>query len=395
MTQNLKIFAESVDGVVINQIYTIMAQPPFADAKIRIMPDTHIGTGCVVGFTSTMGNKVIPNIIGVDIGCGMLTVPLGKIDIDLKALDEFIIKTIPTGGNLRSQYSDVDLIKTLRCFSDLDDLDRIYRSLGTLGGGNHFIEIDTDEEGEKYLIIHTGSRNLGLQVAKIYQKRAVLACKSSADKARQEAHDKLMAQGKIEELYEENERITKMFAERTKTPADFCYFEGAECEDYLYDMRICQQFAIKNRKKIADDILKHLGIFKTVNSFETMHNFIDDDGIIRKGAIPAHKGQLVLIPMNMRDGCIIAIGKGNEDWNFSAPHGAGRLFSRTEAKELFSEQEYKDTMKGIYTTSANMSTIDESPMAYKPMEEIVRLISPSVEIQKIIKPIYNLKHAKR
>ncbi len=395
MTQNLKIFAESVDGVVINQIYTIMAQPPFADAKIRIMPDTHIGTGCVVGFTSTMGNKVIPNIIGVDIGCGMLTVPLGKIDIDLKSLDEFIIKTIPTGGNLRSQYSEVDLIKTLRCFPDLDDLDRIYRSLGTLGGGNHFIEIDTDEEGEKYLIIHTGSRNLGLQVAKIYQKRAVLACKSSADKARQEAHDKLMAQGKIEELYEENERITKMFAERTKTPADFCYFEGAECEDYLYDMRICQQFAIKNRKKIADDILKHLGIFKTVNSFETMHNFIDDDGIIRKGAIPAHKGQLVLIPMNMRDGCIIAIGKGNEDWNFSAPHGAGRLFSRTEAKELFSEQEYKDTMKGIYTTSANMSTIDESPMAYKPMEEIVRLISPSVEIQKIIKPIYNLKHAKR
>ena len=395
MTQNLKIFAESVDGVVINQIYTIMAQPPFADAKIRIMPDTHIGTGCVVGFTSTMGNKVIPNIIGVDIGCGMLTVPLGKIDIDLKTLDEFIIKTIPTGGNLRSQYSEVDLIKTLRCFSDLDDLDRIYRSLGTLGGGNHFIEIDTDEDGEKYLIIHTGSRNLGLQVAKIYQKRAVLACRTSADKARQEAHDKLMAQGKIEELYEENERITKMFAERTKTPADFCYFEGAECEDYLYDMRICQQFAIKNRKKIADDILKHLGIFKTVNSFETMHNFIDDDGIIRKGAIPAHKGQLVLIPMNMRDGCIIAIGKGNEDWNFSAPHGAGRLFSRTEAKELFSEQEYKDTMKGIYTTSANMSTIDESPMAYKPMEEIVRLISPSVEIQKIIKPIYNLKHAKR
>lgn len=395
MEQNLKIFAESVDGVVINQIYTIMAQPPFADAKIRIMPDTHIGTGCVVGFTSTMGNKVIPNIIGVDIGCGMLTVPLGKIDIDLKALDEFIIKTIPTGGNLRSQYSEVDLIKTLRCFSDLDDLDRIYRSLGTLGGGNHFIEIDTDEDGEKYLIIHTGSRNLGLQVAKIYQKRAVLACKSSADKARQEAHDKLMAQGKIEELYEENERITKMFAERTKTPADFCYFEGAECEDYLHDMRICQQFAIKNRKKIADDILKHLGIFKTANSFETMHNFIDDDGIIRKGAIPAHKGQLVLIPMNMRDGCIIAIGKGNEDWNFSAPHGAGRLFSRTEAKELFSEQEYKDTMKGIYTTSANMSTIDESPMAYKPMEEIVRLISPSVEIQKIIKPIYNLKHAKR
>lgn len=395
MAQNLKIFAERVDGVTLNQIYTIMAQPSFINEKIRIMPDTHIGTGCVVGFTATMGDKVIPNIIGVDIGCGMLTVPLGKIEPDLKALDEFIIKTIPTGGNLRAEYGEIDLVKRLKCFKELDDLDRVYRSLGTLGGGNHFIELDKDDEGNKYLIIHTGSRNLGLQVAKIYQKKAVLACKSSADKARQEAHDRLMAQGRVEELHSEYEAITKKYAERTKAPADFCYFEGAECEGYLHDMRICQEFATRNRKKIADDILKHLGVFKTPQSFETMHNFIDDDGIIRKGAIPAHRGQLVLIPMNMRDGCIIALGKGNEDWNCSAPHGAGRLFSRTEAKELFTEQEYKDTMQGIYTTSVNLSTIDESPMAYKPMDEVMRLISPTVQITKIIKPIYNLKHAKR
>lgn len=394
MSYDLKIFTENVDAVAVNQIYTLMAQPPFNDSRVRIMPDVHIGTGCVVGFTATLGDKVIPNVIGVDIGCGMLTVELGKIDIDLKALDDFIVENIPTGGNLRKGYSEVGFIKMLKCFDELRDLDRVYRSLGTLGGGNHFIELDRDDEGNIYLIIHTGSRNLGLQVAKLYQQKAVLACKGAADAARQAAHDRLMAQGKAAELQAELERITREYASRTKTPAEYCYFEGDECEDYLHDMRMCQDFASRNRKKIAEDIMKFLGVFKA-NAFETLHNFIDDEGIIRKGAIPAHKDQIMLIPMNMRDGCLIVKGKGNEDWNNSAPHGAGRLVSRGEAKELFTEKEYKEAMQGIYTTSANISTIDESPMAYKPMDEIVRLIEPTAEIVKIIKPIYNLKDSKR
>lgn len=394
MSYDLKIFTENVDAVAVNQIYTLMAQPPFNDSRVRIMPDVHIGTGCVVGFTATLGDKVIPNVIGVDIGCGMLTVELGKIDIDLKALDDFIVENIPTGGNLRKGYSEVGFIKMLKCFDELRDLDRVYRSLGTLGGGNHFIELDRDDEGNIYLIIHTGSRNLGLQVAKLYQQKAVLACKGAADAARKAAHDRLMAQGKAAELQAELERITREYASRTKTPAEYCYFEGDECEDYLHDMRMCQDFASRNRKKIAEDIMKFLGVFKA-NAFETLHNFIDDEGIIRKGAIPAHKDQIMLIPMNMRDGCLIVKGKGNDDWNNSAPHGAGRLVSRGEAKELFTEKEYKEAMQGIYTTSANISTIDESPMAYKPMDEIVRLIEPTAEIVKIIKPIYNLKDSKR
>lgn len=394
MSYDLKIFTENVDAVAVNQIYTLMAQPPFNDSRVRIMPDVHMGTGCVVGFTATLGDKVIPNVIGVDIGCGMLTVELGKIDIDLKALDDFIVENIPTGGNLRKGYSEVGFIKMLKCFDELRDLDRVYRSLGTLGGGNHFIELDRDDEGNIYLIIHTGSRNLGLQVAKLYQQKAVLACKGAADAARKAAHDRLMAQGKAAELQAELERITREYASRTKTPAEYCYFEGDECEDYLHDMRMCQDFASRNRKKIAEDIMKFLGVFKA-NAFETLHNFIDDEGIIRKGAIPAHKDQIMLIPMNMRDGCLIVKGKGNEDWNNSAPHGAGRLVSRGEAKELFTEKEYKEAMQGIYTTSANISTIDESPMAYKPMDEIVRLIEPTAEIVKIIKPIYNLKDSKR
>ncbi len=394
MAYDLKIFTENIDGATTNQIYTLMAQPPFASSRVRIMPDAHIGTGCVVGFTATMSDKIIPNVIGVDIGCGMLTVCLGKIYVDLPSLDNFIVNNIPTGARLRDEYSEVRLIKELRCYDELRSLDRIYRSLGTLGGGNHFIELDKDDEGNIYLIIHTGSRNLGMQVAKIYEQKAFLACKNAPEMAKREAHDRLMAQGKAQELQAELERITREYAYRTKTPAELCYFEGDESENYLHDMRICQEFATKNRRKIADDIMKFLGIHKA-QSFETMHNFIDERGIIRKGAIPAYEGELLLIPMNMRDGCLIVRGKGNEDWNFSAPHGAGRLVSRGEAKELFTEDEYKRAMEGIYTTSANLSTIDESPMAYKPMDEIVRLIAPSVEIVKTIKPIYNLKDSKR
>lgn len=393
MAYDLKIFTENVEPTAVNQIYNLLSQPPFADSKVRIMPDVHYGSGCVVGFTATLGNRVIPNVIGVDIGCGMLTVCLGKADIDLEELDGFIHRSIPAGSSLRKSYGDMDFIKDLYCYGELRDLDRIYCSLGTLGGGNHFIELDRDEEDNKYLVIHTGSRNLGLQVAKLYQQKATLACKNAAEATKKEVHDRLAAQGRMAEIPDELVKITARFAKRTKTPPEYCYFEGDEAQGYMHDMRMCQDFASRNRRKIADDIMKHFGIAKA-EAFETLHNFIDDEGIVRKGAIPAHEGQKVLIPMNMRDGCLVATGKGNPDWNFSAPHGAGRLVSRGEAKELFTVDEYKQAMQGIYTTSADISTIDESPMAYKPMDEIVRLIEPTVEINKIIKPVYNFKAGK-
>ena len=393
LSHDLKIYTENIEPIAQNQIYTLISTPAFEGARVRIMPDVHAGTGCVVGFTSTPTDRVIPNVIGVDIGCGMLTVKLGQIDLDAVALDNFINESIPAGSSLRKNFGDVDFIRELICYGELRELDRIYRSLGTLGGGNHFIEIDRDDSGEYYLVIHTGSRNLGLQVAKLYQQKAVSECKGASDKAKAEAHDYLMARGRAADIPDELARISALGAKRTKTPADFCYFEGEECKAYLHDMRICQDFAKRNRRKIADDILKFLGIFRA-ESFETVHNFIDDDGMIRKGAIPSHKGQTVLIPMNMRDGCLIAEGKGNEEWNFSAPHGAGRLVSRGEAKELFSLEEYQSEMRGIYTTSANMSTIDESPMAYKNADEIRMLIEPTVTVKNIIKPIYNFKASK-
>lgn len=394
MAYDLKIFTDNIEPVAVNQIYNLLAQPPFQNSKVRIMPDVHIGSGCVVGFTAVMGDKVIPNVIGVDIGCGMLTVCLGRIDADLRAVDDFIHTNIPAGSNLRKDYGDMDFVKNLYCYNELSDRDRIYRSLGTLGGGNHFIELDRDDEGNYYLVIHTGSRNFGLQVAKLYQQKAVTACKSAAESAKKNAHDRLMAAGRAADIPDELARITAELSARTKTPPEYCYFEGDESEAYLHDMRLCQDFAAKNRRKIADDIMKFLGV-RRAESFETLHNFIDDEGIIRKGAIPAHKGQKLLIPMNMRDGCLIVTGKGNPDWNYSAPHGAGRLVSRGEAKELFTEDEYRKAMEGIYTTSANLSTIDESPMAYKPMEEIMRLIEPTAEIRKVIKPAYNFKAAKK
>ena len=393
MAYDLKIFTENIEPAALNQIYNLLSQPPFQESKVRIMPDVHYGSGCVVGFTATLGGRVIPNVIGVDIGCGMLTVDLGKRDIDLAALDGFIHECIPAGSNLHKNSSTTEFADRLYCAKELRDLERVYCSLGTLGGGNHFIEVDRDDDGNCYLIIHTGSRNLGLQVAKLYQQKAVTACKTAGDSAKKEMHDLLMAQGRVGDIPDALAEVSAKFAQRTKTPPEFCYFEGAETEAYIHDMRICQEFASRNRRKIADDILKHLGIVKA-ESFETLHNFIDEEGVVRKGAIPAHKGQKLLIPMNMRDGCLIVTGKGNPDWNFSAPHGAGRLISRGEAKELFTVEEYEQAMEGIFTTSANASTIDESPMAYKPADEIMKLIEPTVQIEKIIRPIYNFKAGK-
>lgn len=392
MEYDLKIYADNIEPVALNQIYTLLAQPTFLGEKVRIMPDVHAGLGCVVGFTSTMKDKVIPNIIGVDIGCGMLCVELGKVDISFPALDDFIKGHIPSGSEIRREVLGTDLINALYCKKSLRNMDRLEGSLGTLGGGNHFIEVDVDDKGNYYLVIHTGSRNLGLQVANIYQKMAVESCKKVAESERVALIERLKKENRHQEIPDELKKLTDKYAYKSKIPADLCYLDGEEMEKYMHDMRICQEFAVRNRKKIADEIIAFLKI-KKFSSFETVHNFIDDKGIIRKGAVPAHLGQKILIPMNMRDGCLVCIGKGNEDWNCSAPHGAGRICSRSEAKKLLSVEEFQNAMEGIYTTTATESTLDEAPQAYKPAQSIMNLISPTAEIIEVIKPVYNFKAA--
>lgn len=390
---NLKIFTDDIEQEAINQINELLEQEAFKDSKVRIMPDVHAGKGCVIGFTGDLGNKVIPNIVGVDIGCGMLCVELGNIDLDLKKLDEVIRRYVPSGRNVHEFTKMPFFIENLKCYKELKDIDWLNNSLGTLGGGNHFIEIDVDEDNNKYLVIHTGSRNLGKQVAEIYQEKAIKYC--SYDKEMKEEKQKVIKeykeQGKEKEIQNKLIEISKKYEGKTKLPKDLCYLEGELREDYLHDMEICQKFAVENRKEIAFAIMSKMNL-DYIDCFETIHNYISfEDNIVRKGAISAKKGEKVLIPMNMRDGCIIGIGKGNEDWNCSAPHGAGRIMSRMKAKETFSLDEYKESMKNVYTTSVNENTIDEAPFVYKPMQEIIDNIGDTIDIIKIIKPIYNFK----
>lgn len=397
MSKNLKIFTNNIEQEALNQINELLEQEAFKNSKVRIMPDVHAGKGCVIGFTGDLGEKVIPNIVGVDIGCGMLCVSLGKDNIDLEKLDQFIRENIPSGMSVHKSIKyDFDL-EQLVCYKELKNKDNwLEKSLGTLGGGNHFIEIDVDEENNKYLIIHTGSRNLGKQVAEIYQNKAIKYC-SYDDEMKQEKENiikEYKKQHREKEIQSKLIEISKKYEGKTKLPKDLCYIEGIVRENYLHDMKICQEFARQNRNRIALDIMielnKCLGF--AGNNFHTIHNYISfEDNIVRKGAISARKGERVLIPMNMRDGCIIGIGKGNDDWNQSAPHGAGRIMSRMKAKETFNVKEFEESMKDIYTTSVNEQTIDEAPFAYKPMEEIISCIGDTIEIEKIIKPIYNFK----
>lgn len=420
--RNLKIFTSDIEQEAINQIEELLSQDAFKDSKIRIMPDVHSGKGCVIGFTGDLGNKVIPNIVGVDIGCGMLCVELGNIDLDLEKLDSVIRQYVPSGLNVheKQRYKFLELDQ-LYCLNELRNNDWLEKSLGTLGGGNHFIEIDIDDEGNKYLVIHTGSRNLGKQVAEIYQNKAIEYC--SYKKEMQEEKDKIIKeykeQGRQKEIQNALIEINKKYEGKTKLPKDLCYLEGKLRDDYLHDMKLCQEFAKDNRLCIAKQILcnyfevpyyqgtNSVRLIEEVNYpafitqdyvkydfryFQTIHNYISfEDYIVRKGAISARMGEKVLIPMNMRDGCIIGFGKGNDDWNQSAPHGAGRIMSRMKAKEVLKMEDYKESMKNIYSTSINGSTIDEAPMAYKPMQEIIDCIGDAIEIEKIIKPIYNFK----
>ena len=409
--RDLKIFTDNIEQEAIDQINTLLEQPAFADCKVRIMPDVHAGAGCVIGFTADLGDKVIPNIVGVDIGCGMFTVELGRIDtgingktdssidnyvtdIDYEKLDNVIRTCIPSGRNVHEEINYIfPELKNLRCYNKLKNIDWLERSMGTLGGGNHFIEIDEGFEGRKYLVIHTGSRNLGKQVADYYQNLAV-ELMIGRDKLAYE-QDRLIAeykdQGKSSEIQDAIKELRNTWRKKTNdVPKELCYLTDKYRDDYIYDMKICQRFAKQNRLMIALKIMLSMGWY-SIDLFETVHNYIDESNMIRKGAISAKKGEKVLIPINMRDGSLLCVGKGNEDWNCSAPHGAGRIMSRSKARETISMDAFKESMTGVYTTSVCESTIDESPMAYKPMDEIINNIKDTVDILDVLKPVYNFK----
>ena len=396
MNKNLKIFTKNIEQEAIKQIDELLSQEAFKDCKVRVMPDVHAGKGCVIGFTADLGDKVIPNIVGVDIGCGMLCVELGKIELNLEKIDKVINEYVPAGRNIREQkLIDFEKINDLYCLRELKETKKFNRAIGTLGGGNHFIEIDVDDEGNKYLVIHTGSRNLGNQVANYYQDLAIQLCSGKEEMftKKEEIIKTYKVQGRKQEIQKALKELEKEYKNnKPELPNELCFLEGKYREMYLHDMKICQEYASLNRSYIAREILKNIGLQIYQKHFETIHNYINfEDNIVRKGAIRANKGERVIIPINMRDGSIIAIGKGNDDWNNSAPHGAGRIMSRMKAKETFKLEEFKESMKDIYSTSVVEETIDEAPFVYKTMQEIIDNIKDTVEIEKIIKPIYNFK----
>ncbi len=384
-------YAKVVEDEAIEQIRRMCDYEFTEGSKIRIMPDVHAGKGCTIGTTMTVTDKAVPNIVGVDIGCGMYTVNLGKDDIDFGKLDE-AAHFVPSGMNVwEGRQERFDLTKLL-CYRSLRDTKRLERSLGTLGGGNHFIEVDRAKDGTNYLVIHSGSRNLGKQVAEIYQQLAIDLNKGKETyfKERDDIIREYKAAGRRKEIQAALEAISWNKREATM-PEDLCFLYGSYLEDYLADVEICQTFAKRNREKIAEVLLERTGMSGT-DSFHTIHNYIDtEEMILRKGAIAAHEGEKVLIPINMRDGSVLAVGKGNSEWNYSAPHGAGRIMSRKKAKENLNLDDYKHEMEGIYTTSVNEATLDEAPMAYKSLEDIIDVIKESVTVIDVMKPIYNFK----
>ena len=384
-------YANVIEDAAIEQIRRMCDYAFTEGSKIRIMPDVHAGKGCTIGTTMTIHDKAVPNVVGVDIGCGMYTVRLLETEIDFEHLDD-AAHYVPSGMNVWEGRRESFDLEALRCYRELKDAKRLQRSLGTLGGGNHFIEVDRASDGTLYLVIHTGSRNLGKQVAEYYQHLAV-----ELNQGREEyfkKRDALIAEYKAAGRRKEIQAALKALHWADKplsVPEDLCFLYGEYLENYLHDVEICQRFARRNRELIAQILLERAGL-TGADGFHTIHNYIDtDEMILRKGAIAAHKGEKVLIPINMRDGSVLAIGRGNLEWNYSAPHGAGRLMSRGAARETLSMEAYTEAMKGIYTTSVNPSTIDEAPMAYKSLEDIIDVIRDSVDVVDIMKPIYNFK----
>lgn len=384
-------FAKVIDNGAVEQIKRMCDYDFTEGSQIRIMPDVHAGKGCTIGTTMTIHGKAVPNVVGVDIGCGMYTVRLKEKGVDFARVDE-AAHFIPSGMNVWDMPQEPFDLETLRCHKELKKTGWLENSLGTLGGGNHFIEIDRAADGTLYLVIHSGSRNLGKQVAEFYQQVAIgLNGGSVNTKARrEELIAEYKAVGRQKEIAKALKELGNAVRERT-IPDDLCYVYGQDLEDYLHDVEICQEFARRNRERMAMILLNRSGL-TGLDSFHTIHNYIDTkEMILRKGAIAAHKGEKVLIPINMRDGSVLAIGRGNSDWNYSAPHGAGRLMSRSTARSTLSLDDYKETMKGIYSTSIDDSTLDEAPMAYKSLDDIIDVIRDSVDVIDIMKPIYNFK----
>ncbi len=390
-------YAATIEKAAEDQIRKMCDYPLTEGSRIRIMPDVHMGKGCTIGTTMTVTDKICPNIVGVDIGCGMYTVKLAEQELDLEKIDE-ICHFIPSGMNVWDTPAGPFDLDALRCRSELKNIRRLECSLGTLGGGNHFIEIDRAADGTYYLVIHSGSRNLGKQTAEIYQQAAVTLHmgKEVYDRQREEIIRSFKEQGKgsaIQKTLKEHEKSFRN--QKLMVPKDLCWLYGKPLEDYLHDVELCQRFARLSREKMAEIILEKAGL-TAVEAFHTIHNYIDtEEMILRKGAIAAHKGEMILIPINMRDGSLLAVGKGNPEWNESAPHGAGRVMSRTQARKALEIEAYKESMEGIYTTSVSAATLDEAPMAYKPMEEILRAVGDTAEVLDILKPVYNFKAAER
>ena len=386
-------YTPALEDLAAKQIKAVCDQAEFAGCKIRVMPDVHAGKGCTIGTTMTIRDKIVPGMVGVDIGCGMETVELAEHEIDFAKLDVLIRKEIPYGRDVRDTLhalnAEIDLTQ-LRC-ADQVNLNRAMRSIGTLGGGNHFLEVDRSEDGRMFLIVHSGSRHLGTEVAEYYQNEGRRALWGGANYQVQEVIAQLKAEGRFKEI---QKTISALRTEHELSiPKDLAYVEGKLFEDYIHDMKITQQFAMLNRKAMVDVIMTSMG-FTAVEAFTTIHNYIDTDAmILRKGSVSARAGEKLLIPINMRDGSLICVGKGNQDWNCSAPHGAGRLMSRRAAFNVLSMEEFKREMEGIYTTCVLPDTLDESPMAYKNMDEIVDQIGPTAEIVERIRPVYNFKAA--
>ncbi len=386
-----KIFTDVVDQASIAQVIALCNQEFTAGSRIRLMPDIHAGAGCTIGATMTITDKVVPNLVGVDIGCGMETVRVREDHMELQKLDKLIYERIPSGFAIREKphrfLERVDLDEL--CCAKHVDLLRAEKSLGTLGGGNHFIEVDRDDGGQLYVIVHSGSRRLGLEVAHYYQEQGYKVLNRTDDASIAQLIADMKAEGRQKEIQKELKRLKNQ--KQTSIPYPLAYVSGDLFAQYIHDMKIVQRYAMLNRKAMMDEILKGMKLHAE-EQFTTIHNYIDTDAmILRKGSVSAQAGEKLLIPINMRDGSLLCVGKGNEDWNFSAPHGAGRLMSRAKAKQSFTVSEFKKQMADVYTTSVSKSTLDECPMAYKGMEDILNNIGPTAEVEKIIRPIYNFK----
>jgi len=386
-----KVFTDIIEPDAISQIITLCSQEFAKDSDIRIMPDVHAGSGCTIGTTMTIKDKAVPNMVGVDIGCGMETIKIKEKHIELQKLDKLIYEKIPSGFGIRStphRYISKISLENLYCIEHID-FEKAEKSIGTLGGGNHFIEADKSSDGNIYIVVHSGSRHLGVEVAKYYQNEAYRRLNKTAKSDIDELVANLKAEGKTKNIQQEIKKLVN--TKKTSIPKHLAYTQGELFEQYIHDMKIVQEFALINRQAMTDEIIKGMKLHVT-EQFSTIHNYIDTENmILRKGAVSAQEGEKLIIPINMRDGSLICTGKGNPEWNYSAPHGAGRIMSRSQAKQSFTVSEYKKQMKGIYTTSVNSGTLDECPMAYKSIDDILDNISDTVRVDDIIKPIYNFK----